>query len=107
MEQLTQIPYFVLIENLGSSSSALETSIMDLRNITATLQTGNQDMLRLAGESRKDSTMVKSLTFITIFYMPATLIAVSLDLATRHLKPYILIGCPVRVDYLRFGPHPT
>ncbi|KIW34737.1 uncharacterized protein PV07_01495 [Cladophialophora immunda] len=72
---LAQIPYFVLIENLGSSSSALQASIIDLRNIAATVQTGNEDMLGLARESRKDSTKVKTLTFISIFYLPATLLA--------------------------------
>jgi Mg2+ and Co2+ transporter CorA len=72
---LKQIPDYRLMEELGQSSRSLEASMMILRSIAAATQDKNENLLRLATQSRKDSIRVRTLTLITIFYLPATLLA--------------------------------
>jgi len=47
-----------------------------LRNIATATHTENADMLRLARHNRKDTMSLRTLTRMTIVYLPATLIAV-------------------------------
>ena len=66
---MKQIREFYLTEELGRSSKALEA-------IAAATHAENVDMLRLARHNRKDTMSLRTLTRITIVYLPASLIAV-------------------------------
>ena len=48
-----------------------------LKNISTATHTENVDMVQLARRNRKDTMSLRTLTHITIVYLPASLIAVS------------------------------
>lgn len=73
-----------------------------LRNTTAAMHTENGDMLQLARHNREDATRLKILTRITIFYLPATLIAVR-PIVWVYQRPCLL---RIPVDYIQLQPDP-
>lgn len=76
MSQLKQICDFYITDELRRSSKALEASMVALENIAAATRTDNGDMLQLARHHHEDTINLKTLTRITIVYLPASLIAV-------------------------------
>ncbi|KAK4224632.1 hypothetical protein QBC38DRAFT_458077 [Podospora fimiseda] len=72
---LRQIVEYRLTEDISNSSRAQESSMLVLRSLTSKMQADNEGILKLAEQSQKDGIRVKTLTVITIFYLPATLIA--------------------------------
>ena len=76
-KQLKQIPSHRAIIELRESTKALESSLFLLRGIAAATQTESESMSKLAKEGRKDSTRLRTLTYIATIYLPPTLIAVS------------------------------
>lgn len=77
MSQLKQICDFYLTDELRRSSKALEASMVALEHIAAATRTDNGDMLQLARYNREDTINLKTLTRITIVYLPGSLIAVN------------------------------
>ena len=73
---MKQIRSFRFSEELERSSKALEASMVALETNTAAIHTENRDMLQLTRQNRGDAMRLKILTYITIVYLPATLIAV-------------------------------
>ncbi|KAK0514063.1 hypothetical protein JMJ35_003785 [Cladonia borealis] len=72
---LKQICDFYLTDELRRSSKALEASMVALEHIAAAARTDNGDMLQLARYNREDTINLKTLTRITIVYLPGSLIA--------------------------------
>ncbi|KAH8164462.1 hypothetical protein CIB48_g3776 [Xylaria polymorpha] len=72
---LRQIPEYQLIEELNQTSKTLNDSILVLRNTATITQTEGSNMLEVARHNREDTVLIKTLTRITIIYLPATLIA--------------------------------
>ncbi|KAH6846967.1 hypothetical protein B0I37DRAFT_414742 [Chaetomium sp. MPI-CAGE-AT-0009] len=72
---LRQIVKYRLTEDVNQSTRALGASMLVQRSLTARMQADNEGMLRLAEQGRQDDVRIKTLTLITILYLPATLIA--------------------------------
>ncbi|KAI1754172.1 hypothetical protein F4782DRAFT_45487 [Xylaria castorea] len=72
---LRQIPEYRLIEELDRNGKALNDNMLLLRDTANATQAGSVNMLEIAGQGREDAVLIKTLTRITILYLPATLIA--------------------------------
>jgi len=76
--KLEHIPDYRLAEGLGQSSKGMELNMRVLQSIADATMVENRNMVQLTKENRRDSTRIKALTLVTILYLPATLLAVSI-----------------------------
>jgi hypothetical protein len=62
---------------LAETSSAIRKNIVSLEAISLESHEESRALRRIAQQTEKDSITLKTLTFITTVYLPASLIAVS------------------------------
>ncbi|KAL8673354.1 MAG: hypothetical protein Q9168_002233 [Polycauliona sp. 1 TL-2023] len=96
-ELLKQIRDFYHTEEFGRSSRALEASMVALQGIATATHDENADMLRLARHNRRDTMSLRTLTRITIIYLPASLIATIFSSNLVEFQPTGVVHQPSRL----------